>query len=66
MKYLQVPFFKRFTIIGGIVFTLVILVAHLYYGNQTKQVLHQRLQEKALFINNFLAYSVLQRLAAQR
>jgi len=57
MKRFQVPFFKRFSTVGGIAFTLVILVSHLYYANQTKQVLHQRLQEKALFINNFLAYT---------
>jgi hypothetical protein len=57
MKYLQVPFFKRFTIIGGIVFAMVITIAHLYYAGHTSRILHQRLQEKAVFINTFLAYS---------
>ena len=57
MNRFHIPFFKRFSTVGGIAFTLVILVAHLYYSNQTKQVLHQRLQEKTIFINNFLAYT---------
>lgn len=57
MNRLQIPFFKRFTIFGGVMFIVVILVANLYYAHQTSNVLRQRLQEKAVFINGFLAYT---------
>jgi len=56
MKRLQIRFSQRFGFIGGLAFTIVILVAHVYYANRTERVLRERLIEKATFINTFLAF----------
>lgn len=56
MKYLHIPFSRRFGLLGGLAFMLVILVAHVYYSQRTEGVLKVRLIEKAQFINTFLAF----------
>jgi hypothetical protein len=57
MKYLQINFFQRFAAIGGLAFAITVMVTHGYYASQTERQLKSRLLEKAIFINNFLAYT---------
>lgn len=57
MNRLKIPFFQRFSWVGGFTLTFVILVSHAYYADRTRQELRNRLQEKAVFINNFLGFT---------